>query len=303
MLWVALSLAAGSCQTLRNALSRQLGKECSPTLVSWARFAFNLPFAATLATVLIALHGAPSLPILFFVHCLVTAVTQLLAAVALVAAFRHASYAQSIVLHKLDGLFTALVGLMFFAELPSTNGWIGIVLSTLGVLWINLARSGGPKGWRRAFHIDRGAGLALLAALLLVVTCFALKEASGALVSANPELGDGRFIASSHTLFHVTWMEVLILTVTLLARNPSELRRVRSHGPHMLAIGAAAFAGSLGWFWAYSLTLVAYVKAVGQIESVLSTWLSLKLFDEKEVKAQIPGIVVTLLGMVFVLFD
>ncbi len=219
----------------------------------------------------------------------------------LVAAFRHASYAQSIVLHKLDVVFTALIGTVLFAEHSTALGWVGIVLSTVGVLWINLARTDGPNGWRRAFHIDLGAALALLAGLLLVITSFALKGAAETLAVANPALGTGRFLAASHTLFHTTWIEVLILTVALLIRNPNELRRVRTHGKRMAMIGAAAFVGSLGWFWAYSITLVAYVKAVGQIESVLSTWLSLKRFGEHEVRAQIPGILVTLLGLVLVL--
>jgi drug/metabolite transporter (DMT)-like permease len=65
----------------------------------------------------------------------------------------------------------------------------------------------------------------------------------------------------------------------------------------MLAIGATGFAGSLCWFWAYSLTLVAYVKAVGQIEAVLAVGLALFVWREPDVRQQLPGVLLIMLGI------
>ena len=58
----------------------------------------------------------------------------------------------------------------------------------------------------------------------------------------------------------------------------------------MLGIGVTGFLGSLGWFWAYSLTLVAYVKTVGQIEAVLAVIIALLVWREREVWRQLPGV-------------
>jgi uncharacterized membrane protein len=69
----------------------------------------------------------------------------------------------------------------------------------------------------------------------------------------------------------------------------------------MLALGAAAFAGSLCWFWAFSLTLVAYVKAVGQIEAVLSVPIALWVWKEHEARRQVPGILLVIAGIVLVI--
>ena len=95
----------------------------------------------------------------FFAYNLATAVAQLLGNVALIAAFRRATFAQSIVLHKLEVAFAALIGALFFSEYPALVGWIGVAACTVGVLFINLGRDHGPAGWRRAFpSIRRRAG-------------------------------------------------------------------------------------------------------------------------------------------------
>src|SRR5262249_12647590 len=158
-------------------------------LNTWARFAFNVPYSALLVLAL-RLHGGPAaLTPRFFTLNVATAVAQLLGNVALTAAFRRATFAQSIVLHKLEVPFAALIGAMLFAELPAAAGWVGVAACTLGVLFINLGRAHGPAGWRRAFHLDRGALLAIASGVLWVFASFFLKDANADFVLANPRVG------------------------------------------------------------------------------------------------------------------
>jgi len=299
--WVELSLAAGCLQTARNATARSLTGRASPALISWSRFAFNLPFATLLVAGLLWQRGPVALPPSFLVYCLATGVFQLLGNVALVSAFRHASFAESIVLHKLEVVFTAVIGAFFFAEHPTRAGWLGILICGAGVLLMNLGRGRGPAGWRRAFHLDLGALLSLSCGVLLVLASFALKEASELFALANPRVGEGRFEAAAHTLFHTTWMEVVILTLFLAVRGRGELALVPRLWRPMLAIGASGFAGSLCWFWAYSIALVAYVKAVGQVEAVLAVGLALFVWREPGVWRQIPGVALVIGGIALVL--
>ena len=301
MTWIELSLAGGCLQTARNALSKSLAGQISPTLNSWSRFAFNLPLSTLLMLSLLVLGGVPTLSLPFFAYCAATAVAQLLGNIALVAAFKHANFAETIVLHKLEVVFTALVGVLFFAEIPSPFGWAGVVLCGAGVLVMNLGREGGPQGLRRAFHLSGGSVLALVCSMLLVLASFMLKSASAQFVLANPAVGSERFTPAVHTLFHTTWMEVIILTVALSLTRPQEFRLVPSHWRRMAMIGVLSFSGSLCWFWAYSLTLVAYSKAVGQIEAVLAVILALLVWREREVLRQLPGMSIVLLGMGLVL--
>ena len=301
-MWAEIAFTAGCLQTARNAFARSLAGKVSPLLNSWSRFAFNLPLSIPVTAVLIQRYGWPHLPLWFFAYCGATAVTQILGNIALVAAFNRANFAQSIVLHKLEVAFTAIIGVLLFSEYPSVTGWLGIGVCSLGVLLMNLGRETGPEGWRRAFHLDSGSLLALACALFIVFASFMLKEANKVFVAANPWVGSGRFIASAHTLFHTVWIEVAILTPVIAWTKPQEFRLVSLYWRRMALIGATGFGGSLCWFWSYSLTLVAYAKAVGQIEAILAIVLALVVWREREILRQLPGVALVTAGIVLVLF-
>lgn len=300
-LWIVLAIGAALAQTTRNAFAQNLSGQISPALNSWSRFAFCLPFAATTCLAVSVYEGVPSLPLPFFAYCLVTALAQLLGNVALIAAFRAGSFGEAIVFHKLEVVLTALAGAWFFGEAPSGLGWTGIAVCALGVIAINLSREGGVRDWTRAFRMGPAGGYALLCAALLVIASFALKAANGIVSASNPGIADGAFAAPVQTLFHTTWIEVALLSAWIAQREPESFRFVPVHWKRMLMIGSAGFVASLGWFWAFSLTLVAYVKAVGQIEALIAVGLGIRLLGERGLMRQIPGILLVVLGIAFVL--
>ena len=80
-----------------------------------------------------------------------------------------------------------------------------------------------------------------------------------------------------------------------------EFALVPRYWRRMLLIGMAGFVGSLCWFWAYSIALVAYVKAVGQIESVFAIALAIHVWGERDIWRQLPGLLLVLGGIVMVL--
>ncbi len=295
-MWVLVSLAAGTLQTARNGLARSLSGQLPAVLLSWSRFAFNLPFAAVLMMVLALVGDLPALSVKFMILCLMAGITQLVANVALVSSFQMGTFAQAIVIHKSEVALTAVVGAVVFSEIPSVLGWIGVVATMVGVAMISLAGQERTTDWRSLVAANRGSALALLAAALLVIAAFSIKEAIKNLDTVNPSM-DGIFGFAATALFHVTWIEVVILTAWILARQPSQFAAVGSHWPRLAGIGFTGFAGSLAWFWAFSLTLVAYVRAVGQIEAVLSVLLALYVWHEHKARRQLPGIVLTVVGI------
>jgi drug/metabolite transporter (DMT)-like permease len=302
VLWVALAIAAATLQATRNALSRQLVGSVSPALTAWSRFAFNLPFSAALALGLAAVHGFPALTAPFFAWAAAGAATQLVANVALVAAFQVASFSQSVALHKLEVVFGAVVGLAFFGEVPTALGWAGILLSTFGVLLMNLARPDeAGRGWRRMFVLDRGSVYALACGALFAFTAFFFKEAIERLGAANPRMAGGRFEPAVHTVFHVAWMQVAMATPAVAWMRPGELRETATRWRTMLGIGVTGFLGSLCWFWAFGIALVAYVRAVGQLEAAISVAISALWFREKGVARQLPAIAAIIGGVVLIL--
>lgn len=296
-----LALLAAVFQTARNALAQSLASRISPALNSWSRFAFSLPWASLAVLFVLATHGMPRLTLAFFVCCAITAVAQLLGNVALIAAFRAGSFGEAIVFHKLEVILTAVVGACWLAEWPSPRGAFGIALCGVGVVVINLARSPDGHGLARALSFGRAGRLALVCAGLLVVASFALKRANGLVLASNSTLAAGGFAAPVQTLFHTTWMEVTILSAWIGWREPAAFRDVPRHAPRLALIGLMGFLASLGWFWAYSLTLVAYVKAVGQVEALIAVALGLRFLGERTLVRQLPGIALVVVGVLLVL--
>lgn len=298
-LWGLLALIGGIAQTTRNATAQTVASKVSAPLNSWSRFAFCLPWATITVVAVARRYGWPDLDATFLAYCFVTAVTQLLANVALVTAFRRGSFGESIVFHKLEVLLTAVFGALLFSELPSAIGATGILVCAIGVGAINLARDDAGDGFRQAFRFGPAGGYALLCAVLLVGASFALKLANATLRAANPEADF--FQGAVHTLFHTTWIEVVLLSAWIAWREPDGFRAVRTLWPRMLLIGSAGFTASLCWFWSFSITIVAYAKAVGQIEAVLAVALGIKLMGERELVRQLPGIGLTIVGILLVL--
>ncbi len=298
-LWVVLAIAAALAQTTRNAAAQTIASRISATLNSWSRFAFCLPFAAVTCAVVVARGGLPSYSPAFFGLCLCTALAQLTANVALVTAFRRGGFGESIVFHKLEVILTAIVGAIWFAELPSTVGAVGIGVCGVGVVVVNLARDDTSSRLRRALRFGPAGGYALTCAVLLVIASFALKGANAVLVADS---GTRSFFESAvHTLFHTTWIEVVLLSAWIGWREPESFRAVPTHWRRMLLIGSAGFIASLGWFWAFSLSLVAYVKAVGQIEALIAVALGIRMLGERGLLRQLPGILLVVLGITLVL--
>jgi drug/metabolite transporter (DMT)-like permease len=134
---------------------------------------------------------------------------------------------------------------------------------------------------------------------LLVLASFALKTANTIVTTQNADTSV--FESAVQTLFHTTWIEVVLLSGWIGWREPASFRAVPLHWRRMLVIGSAGFTASLGWFWAFSLTLVAYVKAVGQIEALIAVALGIRLMGERELIRQLPGILIVMLGISCVL--
>jgi drug/metabolite transporter (DMT)-like permease len=300
-LWFVLAITAATVQTARNALAQSVSAQISPALNSWSRFTFCLPYAALACGIAVSIEGAPELPPRFFLYCLATAITQLLGNVALIAAFRSGGFGEAIVFHKLEVLLAAIAGILFFSEVPSFLGAFGVLICGVGVLWINLGRDHENTNWTRVFVLGRAGALALLCAALLVLASFALKAANQVVSDANIQIASGEFAAPVQTLFHTTWIEVVLLSFWIATREPASFRDIALHWPRMALIGSTSFIASLCWYWAYSLTLVAYVKAVGQIEALFAVALGIRVLGEKRLLRQLPGVLFVTLGIVLVL--
>ena len=108
---------------------------------------------------------------------------------------------------------------------------------------------------------------------------------------------------SSFTLVAATLVQTAILLVWLGCFQPTELRKTFRLWPTCLGVGFTGFVASICWFTAFTITHVAYVRALGQIELVFTFLASVFVFKEKVSKAEVMGVIILAAAIVMLALE
>lgn len=275
-LWIIVTLLAAVFQTVRFMLQKVLAAETlSPAGATFSRFIYSAPFIALLLAVYMSATQAslPPLDARFWGFGLLGGVAQILATVCVVMLFKERNFAVGITFKKTEVIQTVLVGVLLLGDLVSLGGLAAIALGLVGLLLL----SGGKEA--RGFHLsdlrNRAAGLGIASGILFAFSAVSYRGASLTLATDDPLLRAGV------TLMAVVVMQTLIMTVWLWFRERGEMGRVWRARRVAIWIGLTSMGGSLCWFIAFTLQNAAYVKALGQVELILSVIASTLFFREK----------------------
>jgi len=275
-LWILVTLAAAVFQTGRFMLQKYLATATlSAAGATFSRFLYSAPFILLGLVAYLALSASP-LPALgpgFWAHGLVGGTAQILATVCVVLLFKQRNFAVGITFKKTEVILTVLVGWIILGEGVSATGFVAIALGVVGLLLL----SGGAEA--KGFHLrdlrNRAAGLGIASGALFAVSAVSYRGASLAVQTDLPVLRAGVTLAA------VVTMQSLIMAVYLRLREPGQIRDVWRARRVALWIGLTSMGGSLCWFIAFTLQNAAYVKALGQVELILSVAASTLFFREK----------------------
>ena len=296
-LWVWLSIMAAAAQTARTAGQKHLAGTMSSWSATWVRFLFGLPFVVGYLVVATADRGAP-LPIphpAFFLWCLGTAGSQIIATVLLVHLFSLRNFAVGTSYARTEAFLTALVGASLFGEVIDAAGWIAIVISVAGVVLISLAKQGVSGMALVRSGLNRAAGIGVLSGLFFALASLTLR-------SASLSLGDPDFLTTaSMTLVTVVVMQILLLGGYVLATRARELAAIGRAWKACVFVGLTSAIGSAGWFTAMTIERASYVKAMGQIEFVFAILVSTLVFRERSTVRELVGMSLVAGGIVVLL--
>ncbi len=275
-LWILVTLAAAAFQTVRFMLQKVLASTTlSPAGATFSRFIYSLPFIALLLSAYVLATGGavPPLGARFWGFGLLGGTAQILATVCVVALFKERNFAVGITFKKTEVIQTVLVGVLLLGEVVSLWGFGAIALGLLGLLLL----SGGKdtRGFRIGDLRNRAAGLGIASGVLFAFSAVSYRGASLTVVSGDPLLRAGV------TLMAVVTMQTLIMAAWLAWRERGEITRVWAARRVALWIGLTSMGGSLCWFIAFTLQNAAYVKALGQVELILSVLASTLFFRER----------------------
>ena len=110
-------------------------------------------------------------------------------------------------------------------------------------------------------------------------------------------------LTSSFTLLIAIGIQTLILTIYILIKDIKQFYLLYLNWKDSLIVGFFGAFASICWFYAMSVQNVAYVRALGQIELIFTILASIFYFKEKIIKTEILGILITLTGILIILFN
>ncbi|MCH2163995.1 MAG: EamA family transporter [Marinovum sp.] len=283
-LWIAASLFAALAQAMRFAMQKSLAVGgLSPTGATFARFAYSAPLVATGVAVYLMISGTPppSLSGAFWMFAIMGGAAQIPATVFVVMLFQTRHFAVGVTFAKIEVILTVLMGFILLGDMVTWDALSAIVLGVVGVVLLSVA-PGEALSLRGIW--SRSAALGLAAGLLFSISAVSYRGAS-------LEIDAVPLLRSSMTLAVVTTMQMTALVAWLVWRDRGEIARVARAWPRASLMGLASLAGSSGWFLAFTLQNAAYVKAVGQVETIFVLLLGAMVFGERVTTRELWGMV------------
>ena len=272
-------------QAARTAGQKYLTKDFSAVGASYVRFLWGLPFALVYLLVLKEMggHQLPTAGWAFFLFAALCGLSQIAATVLLVFLFSLRNFAVGSTYARTEALLTAVLGATVFHEAIAGAGWVAIAVGAVGVVVINLARTGiaGETLLRRLFQPAAGVGLA--AGLGFAGASLFLRQASLFL-----GLDDWLFSAAL-TLVTVLLIQTAIMSAYMLLRAREQITAMAVNWRGCLFVGITSAIGSAGWFTAMTIERAAYVKALGQVEMLFTLALSVLFFKERSSPKELTG--------------
>ncbi|MGE3625681.1 MAG: EamA family transporter [Hyphomicrobiales bacterium] len=302
LLWIPISIGAALMQSVRTAAQKNFNQRHSTMVTTYVRSLFGLPpMILFLWAVSVLTSGEqPHFSTAFLLHSAGASISQVLATYLLIRLFTLRNFAIGTTLTKTDVMITALIGSAFFAESIDGLGWVAILFTVVGVILISVARTGvdaltaGRSGIFAAL-VSKPTRIGLATGAAFALSYLFLRQAS-------ISLGEAHFLVrAGWTAVAVTVLQVVLLGIWLVVREPKGLRSMFPDWRMCTFIGITSALGSIGWFTAMTIQNASYVKAVGQVETIFSLAISCLYFKEKFNAAELIGIAVIVAGVLLFL--
>lgn len=296
-LWIPITIGAAIFQAIRSISQKTLTRQMSAMGVTLVRFLFGLPFALAFLVVVSRLEGRglPALNANFLAWAFVAAASQVVAQFLLVRLFTLRNFAVGTTYSRTEAVQVAVIGALLFGQTLSLMGWLSIGLSVIGVVMITVSRIGPTADATGGWQFDRSAWLGLGSGLGFAMAVLAIREASMAF--GQP----GFLYPAAVGLVTVIVIEIVVVGAYLMATDAGQFGIMLRQWRMSLLVGFTGVVASAGWFMALTLQKGAYVKALAQVEFVITLLASVLLFKERARFGELIGMVVVVASIVVLL--
>lgn len=296
MSWIFFTIFAALMQSIRTAMQKSLGNKVSALSTSWVRFCFGLPIAIIYLLVVFINSNTRIAEInwslKFFQYSFLAAIMQFIATILLVKILTFRNFAVGTTYVKLEAIFAAIIGILFYGSNLGQIAILGIVVGIIGIIFISIRKNSfSLYQWLTdkslIYGLSSGVGFAL---------------ASLWLREASTSLNTGYLLSAALTLNLMIFTQTLVGAIWLFFNHKSGFIEVAKNIKWSFLIGLTSVVGSIGWMTAMTLQDVAKVKTLGQIEIIATISLTFLFFKEEIKKTEWIGIFLILISIFLILF-
>ncbi|MDB5714794.1 MAG: multidrug transporter [Sphingomonadales bacterium] len=290
LLWIPATIAASIFQVVRNALQRGMMSTTGPWGATLVRFLFGLPFSIVFVLLVswMTPDARPHFDHVFFLAAASGALAQVLATASLLVAMERAGFAVGTALQQSSLPLAAVIGLIVYNDRISGIAWIGVAITTVGLVLLSWPSHVGPATPRRL----SGALFGLISGLCFGFSLNAFRHAALALDAGHP------IFSALASVLVVQAIQASLLTACLLILDRKALIAVILGWRQSLAAGLCGACASAGWFIALALSPAAPVRALGVIEAPIAAIAGRRLFQERLHAKQILAGLAVIVGVV-----
>ena len=273
-----------------------LPKKITNISSTYTRFLFGLPFVFIYFLFLYNYSNTTflvsNINLQFIFYCLIGGISQIIATFLLLKIFMTNNFSVATAYSKTEPIQAAFFGFILLSDPISFIGFIGILIGLIGIMITSIKKVNLSINF---FNLSVFYGL--LSGSLFGLAAVLFRGASHSLFSID------YILTSSFTLLIAIGIQTLILTIYILIKDIKQFYLLYLNWKDSLIVGFFGAFASICWFYAIRVPNVAYVRGLGQIELIFTILASIFYFKEKIIKTEILGILITLTGILIILFN
>jgi drug/metabolite transporter (DMT)-like permease len=289
LLWIPVTLVAGSAQVLRNGLQAKLTREIGTLGATQVRFIYGLPFAVLLWLIAWTFSGGP-LPRFTEAatgYALLGAVTQIAATALMLVAMTQRAFGVAYAYIKTEPVLVALFGVLLLGDHLTLLAWLGIVIATAGILVVSVD----PRAWRSLITQWQPMAIGIGSGAFFGLASVAFR---GAIVSMD---GGGPLMRALTVMVVVLLIQSLMLGAWLALKDRRAFTGSLRIWRESLVAGFMGALATACWNTALSLTAAANVRTLGLIEMPIAGWFNHRVSGEPLSRREWAGTLIVMGGI------
>ncbi len=293
MIWLPATLLAALFQAWRTAVQQRVRVELSVNAAGLVRYLYGLPVGLLLLGAYLTWRSAelPAIHLPFLAFCAAAGFAQIIGTNLLLMAFGYRNYVAGTAFAKTEAMQGALLAFLLLGEMLS---WLTIFGIAIGVAGLMIVAAGGQR-LRLADIIQPAALCGLGAGLGFTMTSIFVKSASLELATSD------KLLAALLALVAVQTWQTLMQGSYVAWREREQLPRVFATWRTSGQVGLLAALGSACWFTGFATAPVALVRAVGQVEVILTLGFSRFYLKEARKPGEVLGLLLVGAGVALAL--